>query len=144
MKKIELKMIIREIVREEVRMELRTFLKEYKTKTIKKPVRAVKKSQPKQPRVNQKYSNNSTLNSILNETAQDTDWETLGGDTFTTQNMNEIMSKQYGNGQMTGDQMVKSMGVNPGAVPDHVTDALTKDYSQLMKAIDKKKNGGAL
>ena len=141
MKKTELKMIIREIVREEVRMELKTFLNEYKTKTIKKPVRAVKKSQPQ---VDQKYSNNPTLNSILNETAQNTDWETLGGDTFTTQNMNEVMSKQYGNGQMTDDQMVESMGVNPEAVPDHVSDALTKDYSKLMKAIDKKKKGGAL
>jgi len=141
MKKIELKMIIREIVREEVRMELKTLLKEYKTKTIKKPVKSVKKSQP---RVNQKYSNNSTLNSILNETAQNTDWDTLGGETFTTQNMSGILNKQYGNGQITDDQMVESMGVSPETVPDHVSDALTKDYSQLMKAIDKKKKGGAL
>ena len=141
MKKTELKMIIREIVREEVRMELKTLLKEYKTKTIKKPVKSVKKSQP---RVNQKYSNNSTLNSILNETAQNTDWDTLGGETFTTQNMSGILNKQYGNGQITDDQMVESMGVSPETVPDHVADALTKDYSQLMKAIDKKKTGGAL
>ena len=141
MKKTELKMIIREIVRKEVRMELKTLLKEYKTKTIKKPVKSVKKSQP---RVNQKYSNNSTLNSILNETAQNTDWDTLGGETFTTQNMSGILNKQYGNGQMTDDQMVESMGVSPETVPDHVTDALTKDYSKLMKAIDKKKTGGAL
>jgi hypothetical protein len=141
MKKSELKMIIREIVREEVRMELKTFLKEYKTKTVKKPVRAVKKSQPL---VDQKYSNNPTLNSILNETAQTTDWDTLGDDTFTTQNMSSVLNKQYGNGQMTGDQMVESMGVSPETVPDHVTDALTKDYSQLMKTMDKKKKGGAL
>ena len=141
MKKTELKMIIREIVREEVRMELKTLLKEYKTKTIKKPVKSVKKSQP---RVNQKYSNNPTLNSILNETAQTTDWDTLGGEKFTTQNMSGILNKQYGNGQITDDQMVESMGVSPETVPDHVTDALTKDYSQLMKAIDKKKKGGAL
>ena len=141
MKKTELKMIIREIVREEVRMELKTLLKEYKTKTIKKPVKSVKKSQP---RVNQKYSNNSTLNSILNETAQNTDWDTLGGETFTTQNMSGILNKQYGNGQITDDQMVESMGVSPETVPDHVTDALTKDYSQLMKTMDKKKKGGAL
>ena len=45
---------------------------------------------------------------------------------------------------MTGDQMVESMGVSPETVPDHVTDALTKDYSQLMKTMDKKKKGGAL
>ena len=141
MKKTELKMIIREIVREEVRIELRTFLKEYKTKTIKKPVKSVRKTKPI---ATQQYSNNPTLNSILNETAQDTDWDTLGGDAFTTQNMSGILNKQYGNGQGTDGQMVESMGVNPETVPDHVTNALTKDYSQLMKAIDKKKNGGAL
>ena len=141
MKKTELKMIIREIVREEVRLELRTFLKEYKTKMIKKPVKSIKRSQP---RVNQKYSNNPTLNGILNETAQNTDWDTLGGDVFTTQNMSSMLNKQYDNGQVTDDQMVESMGVSPETVPDHITDALTKDYSQLMKAIDKKKTGGAL
>lgn len=141
MKKSQLKMLIREIVREEVRIELRTVLKEYKTKTVKKSTRPVKKTQPSADQV---YSNNPTLNSILNETAQNTDWETLGGDAFTTQNMSSLLNKQYGNGQATGDQMVQSMGVDPERVPDHVTNALTKDYSQLMKAIDKKKKGGAL
>jgi len=141
MKKTELKTIIREIVREEVRMELRTFLKEYKTKTVKKPIKTVKKSKLQ---VNQKYSNNPTLNSILNETAQNTDWDTLGGDTFTTQNMSSILDNQYSNGQVTDNQMVASMGVNPESVPEHVTDALTKDYSQLMKAMDKKKSGNPL
>ncbi len=59
-------------------------------------------------------------------------------------NLIDLLNKQYGNGQATGDQTVQSMGVDPERVPDHVTDALTKDYSQLMKAIDKKKTGGAL
>jgi hypothetical protein len=34
--------------------------------------------------------------------------------------------------------MVKSMGGNPDAVGDTLKNALTRDYSDLMKAMDKK------
>ena len=37
-----------------------------------------------------------------------------------------------------GDQMVASMGVDPNGVGDHIKDALTKDYSGILKAMDKK------
>jgi len=33
---------------------------------------------------------------------------------------------------------MKEAGVTSAQVPDHVQDALTKDYSQVMKAIDQK------
>ena len=38
-------------------------------------------------------------------------------------------------------QSIKSRGVNVDDVPDHLTDALTRDYSDVMKAIDQKKSG---
>ena len=37
---------------------------------------------------------------------------------------------------------IKKAGRSVEQVPDHVTNALTKDYSALMKALDKKKQGG--
>ena len=36
---------------------------------------------------------------------------------------------------------IKKAGVSVDDVPDHVTNALTRDYSSLMKAIDNKKRG---
>jgi len=38
-------------------------------------------------------------------------------------------------------QTIKKQGVNVDAVPDDVVNALTRDYSGLMKAMDKKKKG---
>ena len=137
MKSSELKVLIREIVREEVKIELRSYLKEYTTKKVKesKPISRKPKRIGKR-----KYTNNTLVNNILNETANSDDWDTLGGGTFNTSNMNDIISKNYdmGGGQLTADQMISTMGVNPNTVPDHVTNAITKDYSGLMKTINKK------
>ena len=138
MKRSELKFLIREIVREEVKIELRSYLKEYKTKKVKES-RSIKRK-PKQI-VKKQYTNNSMLNEILNETANTADWETLGGGKFNTNNINDIIGKNYNmnGGQMSDSQMIGSMGVDPNTVPDHVSDAITKDYSGLMKTINKKK-----
>jgi hypothetical protein len=38
-------------------------------------------------------------------------------------------------------QTIKNARVNVDQVPDHVQDALTRDYSAVMKAIDQKKSG---
>ena len=39
-------------------------------------------------------------------------------------------------------ESIKKAGVSVDQVPDHVTNALTRDYSAVMKAIDQKKGGG--
>ena len=141
MKKTELKTMIREIVREEVRMELRSYLKEFKQKQTKLVERPTRKKQIKKP--SQKYTNNSVLNEVLNDTANSDDWKTLGDETFTTSNMSDILNKSY-DGVMSDEQMITSTGANHGSIPDHVSNALTKDYSELMKTIEKKKNGSPL
>ena len=89
MKSSELKVLIREIVREEVKMELRKYLKEYKTKKVKESIDTRRK--PKKI-VKRNYTKDTMLNNILNETANSDDWETLGGGTFNTDNMNESFS----------------------------------------------------
>jgi|TARA_Y100000310_G_scaffold304448_1_gene343637 DNA-directed RNA polymerase specialized sigma subunit len=138
MKKSEFKTLIREIVREEVKMELRSYLSEFKTKQIKAKTIKIKPKKIKATR--QRYTKNNSLNDILNETAMSDEWKTLGGETFSTSNMSSILDKQYsGNSKQNVNDIPASMGIEKGQVPDHVHDALTKDYSGLMKAIDKKK-----
>ena len=80
-------------------------------------------SLPKKPHVKQNFTNNSTLNDLLNETAM--------GDT-NTESGNAPISQPFA----TGDPMP----MNTTGMPDAVANAVTRDYSDLMKAIDKKKS----
>ena len=71
-------------------------------------------------------------------------YPTLGGGTFDTSKMSELMG--YGKSDdmkrdMVAVDTIKKAGRSLEQVPDHVTNALTRDYSGLMKAIDKKKGG---
>ena len=131
MKKSELSLLIRKIVREEVAMAINEVITE-----LKQPSQQVSQPKPKKKIVEKKaFSSNSVLNDVLNETAGDSEWKSLGGGTFDSGKMNEVMSKQYeGQGMDSGQQLAASMGVDPNKAPDF----LTKDYSKLMKAVDKK------
>ena len=87
------------------------------------------------------------MNDILNETAvvdKSDEWETLGGSTYTSDRINEVVGSSYadminGNEKPNADTVVKSMGGDPNVVGDTLKNALTRDYSDLMKAMDKKK-----
>ena len=141
MKKSELRMMIREIVREEVALTMKEVIREIVD------VKPKPKSQPKQKPKKKYYSKNKVLNDVLNETAvgdRSEEWETMGGASYTSNRMNEIMGNSYGdmmngNQQPNGDMVVKSMGGNPDAVGDKLKNALTRDYSELVKAMSKKK-----
>ena len=93
------------------------------------------------------YSKNKVLNDVLNETAmvgKGDEWETLGGSTYTADRMNEVVGSSYadmmnGDKKPDADTVVKSMGGDPNVVGDTLKNALTRDYSDLMKAMDKKK-----
>ena len=137
MKMSQLKMVIREVVREEIRLGLKEVVGDLKQQTnevVSKP----------QPPKKQNFSNNPVLNEVLNETQAD-EWETMGGSKFTSERMNELMGGSYsdmmnGNQPVNADAEVAAMGKNPEAIPDKVKDNIfNKDYSSLMKAIDKKK-----
>jgi hypothetical protein len=126
MKMSQLKMVIREVVREEIRLGLKDIVSE-----IKKPIQSeqiVKK--PKLPK-KQNYSKNPVLNEMLNETAKE-EWETLGGTTFTSEKMNDVMGGAY------SDLMNKNPET-PVTVDGQQPDFLKKDYRALMKAVDEKK-----
>ena len=138
MKKSELRMMIREIVREEVALTVKEVIKEI--------VGAEPKQKSKLKPKTKYYSKNKVLNDVLNETAmigKGGEWETLGGSTYTTDKMNEVVGSSYadmmnGDKKPDADTVVKSMGGDPNVVGDTLKNALTRDYSDLMKAMDKK------
>ena len=124
-KKPNIKTIIRQIVREEVAMAIKEVITELKQPT---------QSQPQKKIVEKKsYTNNSVLNDVLNETAQDDGWKTLGGGEFTSDRMNELVGRQY------GDMMNQQPQVVPSSDP--MSQFLNKDYSEVLeKSIEKSKN----
>ncbi len=71
------------------------------------------------------------MNDVLNETAMDEEWKTLGNKTHTTNSMNDIIGKQYGD-------MMNSNPNAPVTVDGQTAEFLNKDYSKVLKAMDKK------
>ena len=122
------KKVIREVVREEIEYSLsrlRTELKEVlvskindeilnETPTVAQSTKVVQKpvteSKQRAP-----MTKDSILNDLLKETADSGEW----------QNINK-------------EAEVQSVKDNTENLPDHLADALNKDYSQVMKAVDKK------
>ena len=123
-KKPNIKTIIRQIVREEVAMAIKEVVTE-----LKQPI----ESQPKpQKKIIEKksYTNNSVLNDVLNETAQGDDWKTLGGSEFTSDRMNELVGRQY------GDMMNQQPQVVPSSDP--MSQFLNKDYREVLEKTEEK------
>ena len=124
-KKPNIKTIIRQIVREEVAMAIKEVITELKQPNESQP-------QPKKIVEKKSFTSNSVLNDVLNETAQDGEWKTLGGGEFTSDRMNDVIGKNYGD-MMNGTQQVPSS--------DPMSQFLNKDYSEVLeKSIEKSKN----
>ena len=168
MKKQELIKIIETVVRKEVKKQMNEiFIKEENssslTELVSKPLtekefkEPIRKKQVK-PKKEVHYTNNETLNKILNETAGGVPqgdgggYETMGGGIYDSSKVNEILVRETGLGnsesvkekkrEIAAVDSIKRAGVSVDQVPDHVTNALTRDYSEVMKAIDQKKGGG--
>ena len=130
MKMSQLKMVIREVVREEIRLGLKEIIGGVK----KQPLQKLK------PKQKQNYTKNSVLNEVLNDTSAE-DWETMGGTQYTSERMGEIVGNSYkdlmkdDSGNSNGS-LATEMGVDPN---DPAAAFLKKDYRELMKAVDKKK-----
>ena len=154
MNKKELIKIIELVVRKEVKKQMtEIFINDEKeislSETISKPTpKKAKKKSKKQ------YTKNTALNEVLNNTKplgqQETDeYPTLGGGVLGSDNMAEVLGYgDLGRGQnkerareMAAVDSIKKAGVSVDQVPEDVQNALTRDYSGLMKAINKKKSG---
>ena len=127
------KKIVREVVREEIEYGIKGLRKELKevlvssinkdmleektSITTSKPVQP--KSRPIEKRV--PMTKNSILNDILKETADAGDWKDINK-----------------------EAKVKSVKDETAGLPDHLAEALNKDYSQVMQKVEEKskfKNG---
>ena len=127
-KKTNVRTLIRGIVREEVAMAIKEVITELRKPTQPKPKKKIVEKK--------QYSKNSIINDVLNETVVDDDWETMGGGTFDSSKMNDVLSSAYGDVNKPNGNLAASMGVDPN---DPAMDFLNKDYRGLMKAIDDKK-----
>jgi hypothetical protein len=154
MDKNKLRNIIELVVRKEVKKQLsEIFINEEKeislSETISKPKPKKVINKPKK-----QYTKNKALNEVLNNTKplgsqEQEDYPTLGGGVLGSDNMAEVLG--YGDlGMGSNDERAREMGavdtikkagVSVDQVPEDVQNALTRDYSGLMKAIDKKKKG---
>ena len=147
MNKKQFMKIITEVVRKEVKKEVKKiFIKEETSNQLTDIIPEV--SEPKQK---VEYTKNKSLNDVLNETVgltksenKNGEYPTLSGGAFDTSRMTELMG--YGKSDdmkrdMVAVDTIKKAGKSLEQVPDHITNALTRDYSDLMKAIDKKKGG---
>ncbi len=155
MKKNELIKIIELVVRKEVKKQMTEIfindkeeIKLSEAISTPTPKRVIKKKSKKQ------YSKNTALNEVLNDTkplgsSQTDEYPTLGGGVLGSDNMAEVLG--YGNlggvqnkeraREMAAVDSIKKAGVSVDQVPEDVQNALTRDYSGLMKAINKKKDG---
>ena len=143
--------LIRKVVREEIDYALRREIKmlkedlhdelkpsivEHKEKIIKVPSKEISKNvkstlkekimgtQLTKQRPKQNFTSNNTLNDLLNETAQ--------GDTnLESGNSPVSLTEPFASGA--------PMPMDTTGMPTEVANAVTRDYSGLMKAIDKKK-----
>ena len=138
MKKTDFKLMVRKIVREEVAMAIQEVITE-----LKQPTQQVSNPKPKKKIIEKKsYTSNSILNDVLNETAESNEWKTMGGGTYTSNKMNDVLRGQYGdlmNGSNTNVLPQTDINDRPVTnVPSHLMNAFTKDYSKTLKAMEKK------
>ena len=144
MTKQELQKIIQEAVRKEVKKEMKKiFIKEEVSTQLKDMTPQVSR-QKKETH----FTKNKSLNKVLNETVglsksqkEFEEYPTMGNKAFDSSRMTELMG--YGKPEEVKRDMVavdtlQKAGKSGDDVPEHVTNALTRDYSSLMKAMDKK------
>ena len=162
MKKQELIKIIETVVRKEVKKQMNEiFIKDNDSSSLTElvsvqPTKKVQQPKVQKPKKEVNYTSNKALNKVLNETVGgvpqgEGGYETMGGGVFDSSKMNEILARETGLGdtetvkekkrEIAAVDSIKKAGVNVDQVPDHVQNALTRDYSKVMKAIDQKKGG---
>ena len=147
MKKSELIKIIELVVRKEVKKQVKQIL--ITENSIKS--KPVVKSKPKpKTKVHRNYTDNLELNKVLNETvglndkSQDQEeWPTMGGGTFDSSRATELLgygdsiAAQGGSNEMKRNmavaQTLREKNVSIKDVPESLVNALSRDYSELMK-----------
>ena len=117
-------------LKEDLRDELKPNIVEHTERMVEVPNEVKNSLREKimgKPVAKKNFVENSTLNDLLNETA--------AGDTnLESGNAPVSLSQPFATGA--------PLPMDTAGMPDPVAKAVTRDYSSLMKAIDKKKTGG--
>jgi hypothetical protein len=118
-------------LKEDLRDELKPTIVEHKEKIVEVPKitknslrEKIMGNTPIKPRPTQNFTSNSALNDLLNETAQ-------GSTNLESGNSPVSMAQPFASGA--------PLPMDTTGMPESVANAVTKDYSGLMKAIAKKK-----
>ena len=145
-----LRKVIREEVQSVVRKEMRTMLNEKKVNhksVIKHGMElhdSVESSRKPVP-TKKKFVKDSMLNDILNETAYGSDFSTMndGSAVYQSSMVDKFASSRQSSTSTIAPIVTNDVNGTPvnmqNANVAKTVDIMTKDYSQLMKAIDKKK-----
>ena len=153
MNKDKLRNIIELVVRKEVKKQLsEIFINEKEEIKLSEAISPKPKKVINKPK--KQYTKDKALNEVLNNTKplgapMEDEYPTLGGGVLGSDNMADVLGYgDLGRGQnkerareMAAVDSIKKAGVSVDAVPEDVQNALTRDYSGLMKAMDKKKKG---
>jgi hypothetical protein len=149
--------IIKEEVQKTVKQEIQVLLSESKTidTSLVDIIEPRVKPQPRKTQTQRTFSKNPLLNEILNSTAPMSIHDSYLQESFMTDSFAEInyndhdewptmrnmsgMSNKIGVASMLPTTDTEGRPVHNVHVPEEVANALTKDYSALMKAINKKK-----
>ena len=145
MTKKQLMKIITEVVRKEVKKEVKKiFIKEEASTKLTDIVPEVL-----DPEEEIQYTKNESLNKVLNETVglskakkEFDEYPTMSGKTFDSSRVSELLGYDKPDEvkrDMVAVDTLQKAGKSVSDVPEHVTNALTRDYSDLMKAMDNKK-----
>ncbi len=118
-------------LKEDLRDELKPTIVEHTEKIVEVPKSTkntlkekIMGNAPIKQRPTQNYTSNSALNDLLNETA-------MGDTNMESGNSPVSLSQPFSSGA--------PLPMDTAGIPDSVANAMTRDYSGLMKAIEKKK-----
>lgn len=139
MKSKEFLSALRTIIREEVTTAVRNELRKTLNESV--PVQqSTQQSRPIRPVKKQPVTKNAVLNSLLEETVpfSNSNNDMVGYEEWPTMEYGNLMARTQMGGPINAAPDGMSIKQIEQVAPE-VADALTKDYSQLMKAINKKK-----
>lgn len=154
-----IQLIIKEEVRTEVAKEKKALRKSLMNEIKKSQPQVVErdpldvghifKENVKQPKPQQEksYTSNSTLNDMLNETAESGEWRSINSNGVGSGMFQSSQAQSFGGGmgqqpqvlQNADGRAVSTDQLQQTDAGKAVVDALTRDYSGLMKHMNKKK-----
>ena len=147
-----LELVVRKVVREELKPVLsevkkskKPIIKEVKSKMVKVEkdpldinLTEILAESPVRETEKKTFMKNPMLNDMLNEVAESGEWRNMDGNAYTSNQAQSFVQGGSTSVAPTQDIDGKPIDTNNEQVAAAVG-AMTKDYSQLMKAIDKKK-----